>query len=559
VFHIRRYKAIPISNFYKAVGGFHNYTLNDLESGESFPMQKKVTKMVAALLFALLTFVYFGDQPGNGAEALVLKKKINGLELMVPGSGPRIPLKLVPAGAKGGAKFTADFTITRVSVLCPNWANADSDMVFYLYKWDTDYETTIAAKPIWTDSETGKRYKDNGTLEFEISEGVAPAGTYLWLLEGTNSTPGFWAESNAKMGDDPDAQFFYKGEPTKDLIVSSVYGYEMTKSNDSPDVGIWYCPYYFTKPYDLWDEPYGPETKVEYRPLCSNTPGDFRKYDADDPDVIDFHLQQIADAKINFLMFELSPGGLGGYRVDRENGRWVVSVNNAREVCKRIKVWNNNEQNTWKIQYAIVAGCHPDVWNNEPGFPAGRCMEDTARDVFETFLNNPEYGGVENYYHLNGQPLLVFWGWADSVSNHWANYQGDKTYGNRFALRPAQDCGYGQYGWNIYESGPVIHREVVAISPGWGHYTRAVPPYVYRRNGDFYRECWEKVLRHPLPQIVAIVSFNDYWENTGIWTADTENLTDADKWHEKDGRPNPSMYWDMTKDYINKMRSDYTR
>ncbi|MCL2622404.1 MAG: hypothetical protein FWD31_01960 [Planctomycetaceae bacterium] len=324
----------------------------------------------------------------------------------------------------------------------------------------------------------------------------------------------------------------------------------------SPDVGIWYCTYYFTSPYDVWDLEYGPETKVKYRPLCSNTPGDFRKYDAADPDVIDFHLQQIADAKIDFLLFELSPGSLGGYRTEGENVRWVISVNNAREVCKRIKIWNDNKQNKWKLKYAICGGCHPDVWDNQPGFPPGLCMEDTARDVYDSFFNNPEYGGADNYYHLNGLPLLVFWGYSDSISNHWANYGGDKTYGSRFSLRPASGCHYGEYGWNIAPTGTVLHSEVEVVSPGWGHYTREVPPYVYRRNGDFYKECWEKVLKYPLPQIVMITTFNDYWENTAVWTADTANLTDADKWCEKDGQLNPSMYWDMTKYYINKMRSE---
>lgn len=336
-------------------------------------------------------------------------------------------------------------------------------------------------------------------------------------------------------------------------------GSDEIRGNDrerGPDVGLWYCSYYFLSPYDLWDMPYGYGTSAsQYKPLCHGAPGDFRKYDAADPDVIDFHLKQIADAKIDFLLFELSPGGLGGHRAE---GGWNMnSIANAREVCKRIKAQNDNGQNKWKLKYAVCGGCHPDVWANDPDFPPGSCIEDTARDVYGSFLNNPEYGGAENYYHLNGHPLLVFWGYPDSISNHWANYEGDKTYGSRFSLRPANGCQLGEYGWNIAPTGPVIHSEVEVVSPGWGHYARKSPPYVHRRNGDFYKECWEKVLDHPLPQIVMIASFNDYWENTAVWTADTTNLTDADKWEDKDGQPNPSMYWDMTKYYIGKMRSEF--
>lgn len=69
---------------------------------------------------------------------------------------------------------------------------------------------------------------------------------------------------------------------------------------NTADVGIWYCTYYHTKPTDIWDQPYG-SSIVKYRPLCSAKKDDFRKYDADDPAVIDFHLEEIAKAKIDFL------------------------------------------------------------------------------------------------------------------------------------------------------------------------------------------------------------------------------------------------------------------
>lgn len=181
-------------------------------------------------------------------------------------------------------------------------------------------------------------------------------------------------------------------------------------------------------------------------------------------------------------------------------------------------------------------------------------MEAEARDVFETFVNNPKYGGPDNYYRLNGKPLLVFWGWPDSVSHHWATYTGSKQFGDRFTMRTAADCAPGQYGWNISSAGTVLHPEVEVVSPAWGHYARKSPPYVPRRNGNFYRECWEKVLSHPLPKIVMIVSFNDYWENTAVWTADTANLTDSDKWTDSSGKLNPSMYWDLTKQYVAELR-----
>jgi hypothetical protein len=122
-------------------------------------------------------------------------------------------------------------------------------------------------------------------------------------------------------------------------------------------------------------------------------------------------------------------------------------------------------------------------------------------------------------------------------------------------MRYAQDVRSGSYGWYIYQSGTVIHDEVEVVSPGWGHYARETPPYVPRLHGDFYRQCWDTVLANPKPKIVMIVAFNDYLENTAVWTADTTNLTDADKWCGPDGEPDPGMYWDITVERIKDLRA----
>jgi len=301
----------------------------------------------------------------------------------------------------------------------------------------------------------------------------------------------------------------------------------------STDVGIWYCTYYG----DAWTNVGGmgyPPTL--YRPLCSNKPGDFRTYNATNVAVVDFHLQQIAAAKIDFLLFELTPGGLGGYRHAMD-----VFVDNARVAARRLKIWNDTH--AWKIRYAIAAGAHPDVYGSDP---IGVCMEREAQDVYDHFYNNPDFGGPTNYYQLDGKPLIVYWGALNQNISTWASYAGDKTYGNHFAVRFAQDVISGSYGWNIYANGTVINREVEVVSPGWGHYKRAAPPYVSRRKGDFYAQCWNTVLTNPRPRIVMIVAFNDYLENTAVWTADTTHLTDADQWIGHDGQPHPSMYWDLT-------------
>jgi len=56
-----------------------------------------------------------------------------------------------------------------------------------------------------------------------------------------------------------------------------------------------------------------------------------------------------------------------------------------------------------------------------------------------------------------------------------------------------------------------------------------------------------------------IAAFNDYAEDQAVWTAQTDLLTGSDeKWYDLDGLLHPSMYWDMTKDYISKIRGPFT-
>jgi hypothetical protein len=303
------------------------------------------------------------------------------------------------------------------------------------------------------------------------------------------------------------------------------------------DVGIWYCTYYG----DVWTTE-GPYPPPQERPLCSNRPGDYRIYNSADVAVIDFHLQQIAKAKIDFLLLELTCVGAGGFRAS--GGK---HVDNARIVAQRIKIWNDNH--AWKIKYAIAAGAH---WNNYGSTPICSFMEGEAHDIYDTFYNNPAYGGPDNYYQLNGKPLIVYYGdWGQMSA--FDRYKGDKTYGNCFTVRYAMYVLNGSYGWNILSSGTVANAEVEVVSPGWGGGTK--PPSVLRRQGDFYGQCWNTVLSNPKPTIVMIVSFNDYWEKTAVWITDTTKVTDVEKWSGHDGQLHPALYWEMTINHIEALRS----
>jgi len=109
----------------------------------------------------------------------------------------------------------------------------------------------------------------------------------------------------------------------------STLGYAAIATNGNAmgptDVGIWYCTYYDDNWANVGGMGYPP---CMYRPLCSEESGDYRTYSASDTAVIDFHLEQIANAKIDFILLELTPGGLGGYRPSMK-----AFVDNARIVA----------------------------------------------------------------------------------------------------------------------------------------------------------------------------------------------------------------------------------
>lgn len=91
-----------------------------------------------------------------------------------------------------GAKFTAEFIMTDMWISCPSWSDNVGSMVFKIYKWDTDYDTTVAGTPVLVDTETFVDYDDNATVELVFDPEIEP-GTYLWELSEGKGGVGLWA------------------------------------------------------------------------------------------------------------------------------------------------------------------------------------------------------------------------------------------------------------------------------------------------------------------------------------------------------------------------------
>jgi hypothetical protein len=277
---------------------------------------------------------------------------------------------------------------------------------------------------------------------------------------------------------------------------------------------------------------------IRYLPL---TLGSYQTYDSGDPAVIDEHLATMADAKVDWLLF------------DETN--WLNNVsgailNRAKDVAQRIAIRNANPANR-DVRYAFAIG-------GVQGTGDPLIIEQEAAQTWAEFANDPSVGGAANYYQLDGKPLLVVYA-PPAFQNAWRNYGGDKTATNRFTVRfasssPAQA---GEYGWQLDASGTPSHDEVMLTMPGWNNNIPGYTP-VSRKNGIYYNlDTWRRVLDRPTkPRIVVINSFNEFAEETSVQISDTSQLVaPAEKWYNTDGVIDNALYWNMTKDFVNQLKN----
>lgn len=316
------------------------------------------------------------------------------------------------------------------------------------------------------------------------------------------------------------------------------------------DVGIWYVTY---NNKSMWNNNFGSGFAIRYRAQVSDNPVTYGIADSSNVEEIDMHLRMIAEAKIDFIVYDLTNGGLTkevsyGSSSDSNGGNeWIV--NNAKLTCQRIANWNQN--NEWKIKYAIAIGTYEAI---NDGRPDGMTAELQAKAVYQDFFENEEYGG-DNYYQLDGKPLLLLHDWGENDYEKWEIYSGDKTYGEKFTMRPSQGGELGTYGWQT-RYGTVVHDEVELVCAGWGNASgnASIP----RENGAYYQKNWDVVLDNTLPRIVMIAAFNDFNERLAVMPADTslcdESNSPEEQWRDADGNLSPTMYWDMTVDGIKQIR-----
>ncbi len=331
------------------------------------------------------------------------------------------------------------------------------------------------------------------------------------------------------------------------------------EDNMSTDIGTWFMTYNNEK---MWSDNFGSGNPINYRALLSENPNVFGIQDSSKIEDIDFQIKKMAEIGIDFIIYDITNGGLSDeIAYGRGGNEWIVD--NAILTSKRLALWNKN--NSHKIRYCLAVGMYKAILGNKydkdgnlikEGMSIGVATEINAKAVFEKFYSDEEIGG-DNYYCLDGKPLLIIHDWGENVCtvpHGWNNYKGDRTYGDKFTVRNGQMGEVGTYGWQT-NHGTLIHSEVEAVCPGWttAHGDSKIP----RENGEYYRRNWQIILDNPLPKIVVIVALNDYNESLAIFPADTSNCNDKneEQWRNTKGELDPFLYWNITKEYIAKIRN----
>lgn len=106
-----------------------------------------------------------------------------------------------PISAANGFELACKFKIEANDRLigltfesCPTWTKEGSGFFVELYKWDTDYESTVMNDPIYSEEFTD--WVDNAACEvsfLDAAENGFKGGTYMWVFRGTTPDIGIWA------------------------------------------------------------------------------------------------------------------------------------------------------------------------------------------------------------------------------------------------------------------------------------------------------------------------------------------------------------------------------
>ena len=152
------------------------------------------------------------------------RDKYKYIDFFEDNGGGHNPYSLMAEGSSIGVHFKIEEGFLEdFSVACPSWSNDIGSLTMRVYKWDSDYSTTVAGEPVA--EETFVDYVDNDwiIMYFNDDGAIGPeAGEYLVTLgdgvDESGSGVGLWTYGPAE--DPAILSYWANGEITED------YGWE---------------------------------------------------------------------------------------------------------------------------------------------------------------------------------------------------------------------------------------------------------------------------------------------------------------------------------------------
>ena len=139
----------------------------------------------------------------------------------------QIGFVMAPLGYFPAAKFNVDFNIKGFTFCMATINdNTKNSVVFRLYNWKETYKDTVNSEPIVVI--TKRDIQQNENVTFEVDDGVAPPGTYLWTLteavqRDPDSVLSIYSQ-NPKPEYNTNAVFFINGYESNDCYHKVIIG-----------------------------------------------------------------------------------------------------------------------------------------------------------------------------------------------------------------------------------------------------------------------------------------------------------------------------------------------
>ena len=94
------------------------------------------------------------------------------------------------------------------------------------------------------------------------------------------------------------------------------------------DIGTWFMTY---NNEHMWKDNFGSGNPINYRALVSENPDVFGILDSANVEMIDFQIKKMAEIGIDFILYDITNGGLCPQIVYGRGNEWIVE--NALLTC----------------------------------------------------------------------------------------------------------------------------------------------------------------------------------------------------------------------------------